>query len=75
MGRVSGKVPQTCPTLAPHQPRPGARVPLPCAGKVATLQASLAQEIKERDQLTSEFEGYYRDLIQRARRTPAWKPA
>ena len=30
------------------------------AGKVAALQASLAQEIKERDQLTSEFEGYYR---------------
>jgi hypothetical protein len=40
------------------------------AGKVVALQASLAQEIKERDQLTSDFEAYYRDLIQRARRTP-----
>ena len=40
------------------------------AGKVAALQASLGQEIKERDQLATEFEVYYRDLIQRARRTP-----
>jgi hypothetical protein len=45
------------------------------AHKVAALQATLAEEVASRDQLTAEFEVYYRALIQRARRTEGLDPS
>ncbi|MDO7874449.1 hypothetical protein Q5H93_06875 [Hymenobacter sp. ASUV-10] len=38
--------------------------------QVAALQANQAQQVQDRETLTTEFEAYYRELIQRVRRTP-----